>query len=81
MSHPHQGMPATPAEIAEALDLLRLVAADLTARPQDNLRTAGQVIRGMVDAFEGCRAVGGPNPWESGHRVGRSLLAGGSRYL
>lgn len=74
-------LPATPAEIAEALDLLRLVSSDLIDRPQDNLRTAGQVIRGMVDAFEGCHAVGGPNPWESGHRVGQALLKGAGRYL
>lgn len=86
MSHPHQGLPATPNEIGAVLDLLDTLATELLKVEQDAAyQTTGMVLRGLVDGFEGSgtspTTPAGADLWATGVQVAQSLSRGGTRHL
>lgn len=87
MSHPGQGMPATPKEIGAVLDLLSKLSDELlNVQQEEAYQTTGWVLRGLVDGFEGGMFKAPANDregdlWVTGYQVGQSLTRGAGRHL
>lgn len=90
MSHPHQGLPATPKEVGAVCDLLRKLAAELLkVETEPAYLTSGAVLLGVVDGLDVSGSMGAIIPipvseveqYSVGWQVGESLLRGASRHL
>lgn len=84
MSHPHQGLPATPREIRLALVALELVSRKLVGEGElaEVDAGTGQMIHGLVLGLEGTVFPLPDDPQaDIGYRVGQSLVKGGSPWV
>ncbi len=88
MSHPHQGLPATPREIQAVLRILTRVAAILTgdAEPDASerhlMREHGELLAGLVAGFEGTIfPVPKGQGAGTGYRVAMALARGGTPWV
>ncbi len=86
MSHPHQGLPASPREIRKVLVAIeahaRTLAREADVPPDPLWPDMGAVLHGLVLGFEGTvYPVPDDAAGDLGFRVGQSLVRGGSPWV